>query len=105
MGADWYSVRCVFRWTGWEGEPFEERITLWQAESLSDALERAEAEAAEYAKDNGVTYAGLAQGYQMTPGETPGHGIEVFSLLRDSDLPPEEYLTTFFDTGQEHQGD
>jgi len=27
----------------------------------------------------------------------------VFSLLRDSDLPATEYLTTFFDTGHERQ--
>jgi hypothetical protein len=33
-----------------------------------------------------------------------GSGVEVFSLIRDSDLPPKEYLDQFFDTGTEHQG-
>lgn len=103
MGADWCSVRCVFRWTGWEGEPFEERITLWQADSLSHAIELAEAEAGEYARENGLHYVGLAQAYLLPAG--PGSGVEVFSLLRDSDLPPDDYLTTFFDTGREHQSD
>jgi len=27
----------------------------------------------------------------------------VFSLLRDSPLPPEQYLDRHFDTGSEHQ--
>lgn len=30
---DWFSVRCVFQWKNWDGAPFEERITLWQAVS------------------------------------------------------------------------
>ena len=101
--ADWYAVRCVFRWTGWEGTPFDERITLWRAESLANAIELAEAEAGEYARANDLDYAGLAQAYQLASDIEPGNGIEVFSLLRDSDLPATEYLTTFFDTGHERQ--
>jgi len=31
----------------------------------------------------------------------PEQGMEVFSLMRDSDLPPREYLDSFFDTGSE----
>ena len=30
-------------------------------------------------------------------------GEEVFSLLRQSDLDPDDYLDQFFDTGDEHQ--
>ncbi|SCG64273.1 hypothetical protein GA0070213_10871 [Micromonospora humi] len=33
-----------------------------------------------------------------------GHGAEVYSLMRDSDLPAGAYLTRFFDTGDERQG-
>jgi len=33
----------------------------------------------------------------------PGHGVEVFSLLRESDLPPEPYIDSFFDTGTERE--
>jgi len=35
---------------------------------------------------------------------SPDHGSEVFSLLRNSDLQPDEYLNAFFDTGSERQG-
>ena len=27
---EWFGVRCVFAWSGWEGKPYEERITLWR---------------------------------------------------------------------------
>ena len=37
--------------------------------------------------------------------ETIGHGAELFSLLRESDLEPKEYLDAFFDTGDERQGE
>jgi hypothetical protein len=37
--------------------------------------------------------------------EPPGHGVEVFSLLRTSALTEDSYVTTFFDTGTERQTD
>ena len=100
--GDWYCVRCIFRWE--DGDCYEERLTLWRAESLTDAIRLAEVEAATYARqveDYPLSYAGLAQAYKLD-GE-PGHGAEVFSLLRDSTLEPDDYLSAFFDTGQEHQ--
>jgi hypothetical protein len=96
--SKWYAVRCLFRWTG----RYEERITLWHAADLDAAIALAEAEAGEYAENTGVTYLGLAQAYEIG-AEQPGPGSEVFSLLRDSPLPPPEYLDRFFDTGGEHQ--
>jgi hypothetical protein len=98
----WYSVRCVFRWTEDEGMPYEERITLWRARSLDEALARSEREAAHYAAENDVTYLGLAQAYFAGDDPDLTDGSELFSLLRDSPLPPATYLTTFFDTGTEH---
>jgi hypothetical protein len=98
----WYCVRCVFRWG--KGDCYEERLTLWRAESLDDAIRLAEAEAAVYARqieDHPLNYAGLAQAYTLD-GD-PGHGAEVFALLRDSDLEPDAYLSAFFATGREHQ--
>lgn len=100
---EWYAVRCVFRWTEAEEQPYEERITLWRAAGLGAAIARAEAEAREYAENTGVTYLGLAQGYETGERELTDGG-EVFSLLRESALPPEEYLDRHFDTGGEHQG-
>ena len=45
--GDWFGVRCIFRWDKWDGAPFEERITLWQTESMRAAVELAEVEAQE----------------------------------------------------------
>ena len=98
----WFAVRCVFAcgWLATElGRPlYEERITLWRAPNVEDAVEQAEAYAATI-DDAPDTYLGLAQAYRLD-GE-PGDGTEVFSLLRESALAPEVYLDAFFDTGTE----
>ncbi|MFC1438949.1 hypothetical protein ABUW04_11815 [Streptacidiphilus sp. N1-10] len=100
----WYAVRCVFHWDAWEGTPYEERLTLWQAASMDEAIARAESEARTYAGEWGHRYLELAQCYRLATAGRPGDGAEVFSLLRDSLLGEEAYLDHFFDTGQEHQG-
>lgn len=104
--ADWFSVRCIFA-KGWPPEAvgsYEERVTLWRAASMEEALRSAEQEAREYAlaiADGPDTYLGLAQAYMLA--DEPGHGAEVFSLIRKSDLAHDEYLDAFFDTGDERQ--
>jgi len=97
----WFSVRCIFRCDDDSPNSYEERITVWRAASFEEAIGLAEAEASDYAELVGYRYLGLAQAYQMA--EELGHGAEVYSLMRDSDLPPDVYLSTFFDTGEEHQ--
>jgi hypothetical protein len=102
----WYSVRCVFQLVdAKENEsPYEERITLWQASDFETAIELAEDEAAEYIEDSQWAYLGLAQCFYL--GDDVNmilSGTEVYSLIRNSELPPEEYLDTFFDTGDEYQ--
>jgi len=101
----WYGVRCVFvhAWPAGEHErTYEERVTLWRAPSFDAAIELAEAEAADYCDVlTATTYLGAAQAYWLS--DEPGHGAEVFSLMRDSALPPETYLDTFFTTGSERQ--
>ena len=100
----WYSVRCVF---GSDAESddettYEERITLWHASSAHEAIERAEAEAIAYAAsidELEVHYLGLAQCFHLF--DDPADGAEVFSLMRDSDLEPDDYLDTYFDSGTE----
>jgi hypothetical protein len=99
----WYAVRSLFRLDGEGQSAYEERITLWQAGTLDEALERAAAEAAEYAEFAGTTYvAGFGQAYHLADAP-PRHGAEVFSLVRDSALPPRPYVDRFFATGQERQ--
>ena len=108
MEPSWYAVRCVFRsaWTVEEHaetpdeQLYEERITLWQATSVEEAIALAEGEALEYAGDEDE-YLEIAQAYQLYEG--PAQGVEVFSLMRSSDLEPDAYLDAFFDTGAERQ--
>lgn len=88
------------------GEPesaYEERITLWQARSFDEALEKAAAEAREYAEFADATYLpDVAQGYHLADAP-PRDGAEVFSLVRDSALTPTAYAEHFYDTGRERQ--
>lgn len=101
----WYAVRCVIdiaRDVGAEDHAYEERITLWHAASFDEAMERAQLEATEYAGDpNGASITDLVQAYHLF--DEPADGAEVFSLIRVSSLPPETYVTEFFDTGTERQ--
>jgi hypothetical protein len=98
----WFSVRCLFKLGQGVPATYEERITVWRASSPDEAVTLAEAEAGEYAADVAGEYLGLAQVYSMD--DQPGHGAELFSLLRDSTLAPTAYLDAFFDTGSERQG-
>lgn len=104
VDSQWYTVRCVFQSDSDDGFAYEERVTVWQAESFDQAISLAEAEAAEYAEHFHLKYVGLAQAYLLVDPGPPTSGVEVFSLVRDSDLAPKEYLDRFFDTGRERQG-
>lgn len=107
QSSGWVAVRCVFR-SELEGTGmYEERVTLWRTTSMAEAVERAEAEAHEYAAMLSTPpadpheYVGLAQAYLLA--DDLDDGAEVFSLVRGSDLEPEDYLDAFFDTGTERQ--
>ncbi len=101
-----FSVRCIFRWEPRPGQArthlYEERITLWRANDIDEAIALAEVEAQSYAKDTDVEYLEYCQAYALFE-DIEASDVEVFSLLRDSDLEPTQYLDTFFDTGKEHQ--
>jgi len=101
-----FSVRCVFRWKPRADQRrkhlYEERITLWVANDIDEAIALAEKEAREYAAD-GDDYLGFCQAYALVESVEKS-GVEVFSLLRQSDLEPKEYVDAFFATGEEHEG-
>ncbi len=85
------------------GTSYEERVTIWCAADFVETMNMAEAEAREYLDptgDRSHSFVGLVQAFIMS--EPPGHGAEVFSLMRYSDLAPEPYLTRFFDTRAEN---
>ncbi|GAA4606162.1 hypothetical protein GCM10023195_21900 [Actinoallomurus liliacearum] len=98
----WYGVRCVIRWP--QNTAYEESITVWRAASFGAAIEKAETEARDYAATCGGEYTDLAQAFFIGDENLITDGAEVFSLIRRSGLGPDDYLTTFFDTGDEHQG-
>jgi hypothetical protein len=100
-GLEWYGVRCLFWWVDWAGQPFEERITLWQAASADQAVEMAERDARGYADDSGIDYLEFSQVCGCGAGAEVEEGMMVFSLLRESDLSPDLYIATFFNTGRE----
>ena len=93
----WFGVRHVLQ----NDTNFEERVTVWQASSFEEAMSLARQEAKEYA--DGALYdghvLGLFQAYELF--EPPGHGAEVFSLIRASQLAPDDYVRHFYDTGEE----
>ncbi|MFN8159002.1 MAG: hypothetical protein U0R68_16405 [Candidatus Nanopelagicales bacterium] len=107
----WYAVRCVIRWRGASRRRrlYEERITLWRASDFDDAIARAETEAARYVENAGHDRTSphrcldLVQAYRIDEDVVPGDGVEVFSLLRSSDLGPRRYVNRFFATGDEHE--
>lgn len=101
-----YAVRCIFKCPKASFNTldhlYEERITLWNAADADKAIDKAVDEAEAYADKNGFTYTGLAQSYWMFTA-IAASGIEVFSLLRESNLELEPYLDTFFSNGDERQ--
>ncbi|WP_182046274.1 hypothetical protein [Curtobacterium sp. ME26] len=68
-------------------------MVIVRADDFALAIARAEDEAARYAVDVDAEYLGLAQAFALV--DDPDDGAEVFSLMRDSDLPPDEYLDAF----------
>lgn len=102
----WYAVRTVVRFPTEQGHEsaYEERITLWRAASFEEAVERAEAEAEDYADGLDGETVGLSQAYHLAAGDSVGDGDEVFSLIRMSALHADDYVDRFFDTGEESQG-
>lgn len=104
----WFGVRTVIEHP--DADPgsgdrwYEERVTVWRAASIDEALALAEAEARRTAEATGCRSLDLTQAFAIA-GEDLAPGTEVFSLIRGSRLGPGGYLDTFFDTGAELQRD
>lgn len=96
----WFGARTVYAGMENETRIYEERIIVLLAESMDDAIEKADKEAASYAEDNGMEYLGYVNVFLISD-EAIRDKTEVYSLMRESELGPSEYLDTFFDTGKE----
>jgi hypothetical protein len=82
---------------------FEERIVLLQASNFDDAIAKAETEAAEYCSTNHDTvYLDFVDVFHLFD-ETIGHGTEIYSLMRESQLSDKDYLDRFYDDGKERR--
>lgn len=100
VDREWYCVRCLIHdeLNGW----YEERVTLWDAASADEAIDRALGNAREYASNLNVSVVDFAQAYRL-PALPSGAGDEVFSLIRRCELVADDYVAQFFDTGRELQ--
>ncbi|WP_203831759.1 DUF4288 domain-containing protein, partial [Catellatospora citrea] len=102
----WYSARTFYRWQTWENRPFEERVVLFRATSLDEAIELAERESAEYAREGEHEVLDMVQAYRISDmfsdgDEEMGAGTEVFSKLHALDLPANAFLDRY-DSGPAH---
>ena len=99
----WFGVKTLYQCQGKNITPnmncYEERITVWQADSFDEAIEKAVQEAQEYAKEAG-TYLGFCQAFEMYT--EPKEGAEVYSIMREDDRTSEVYIDTMYDTGREY---
>jgi hypothetical protein len=105
MQKKWFAVQCFFlieagSVVAERGQAYEERITLWQAVDADEAIGKASRAADDYAAEGGFQRVDYVTSYEMF--EPPGEGSEVWSLMRDSWLPPEEYVERFVIEGDPH---
>ncbi|MBR9801482.1 hypothetical protein GYB59_07190 [bacterium] len=95
-----YAVRSVWRHdppTGTSSQyTYEERIVFYLAKDFDEAISKAVRDASAYDGE----CLGYHMAYEMDDGPIEG-GSELFSLMRDSDLPSAEYIDRFYDTGAE----
>ena len=99
---DWFGVRCWFLFEAGaldkeRGQLYEERVTVWPAVSASEARTRAIEEAEAYAAEVGATRVDYVETHRLA--DQPRAGGEVWSVMRDSWLTPDEYLTRFVTEG------
>jgi hypothetical protein len=103
---EWYGVRTIYEHPDLPPDDptcttYEERIVIFKAESAEDAIRQGEVEAKDYVKGLGdTTYLGFAQSYHTFEARMKA-GAEVYSLMRESGLAPEDYIDRFFDCGTE----
>ncbi|MFE6870446.1 hypothetical protein ACFVFS_28320 [Kitasatospora sp. NPDC057692] len=75
---------------------------LFRARSLDEAVELAERESAEYAREGDLEVLGLVQAYRISDGgEEVGAGTEVFSMLHSLDRTRNAFLDRY-DSGPAH---
>ena len=101
----WFAVRCHFRHLhrgSTSPQRYEERITLWRAADVNEAIALAEREALNYAHEMESEYLNSCSAFHLFDSGFGVSGKEVFSEMRLGDLGPTAYLEAFFFTGAEN---
>lgn len=97
----WYGAKCVFLHAHGSEQLYEERIVLFTAGGMDEAIELAERDARDYAQSlDNCAYTGFVNIFQIFSAQLVS-GTEVYSLMRASDLEKNQYLDRFHDTGTE----
>ncbi|MCH6259323.1 DUF4288 domain-containing protein [Puniceicoccaceae bacterium K14] len=100
----WFTTKAIFSVPNREelgNYLYEERVLLWNASSFDEAFKLASEEAKEYEKNaEGIRFLGRCDAYQIDH-DLIGHGSELWSLQRGSNLEPYYYVKTFIDTERE----
>lgn len=88
----WYAIRTVYQFgTKRNGvNVFEERVVCFHAQTWPEAHARAEAEAAEYASENGFTAHSEQYGYKQD-GTALVDGYEIWSELFEANANLESF--------------
>ena len=103
----WYGVRLVYRHSRVTGQTYEERILIIRAGTAEEAISEAEKISSREYEDDTTERLGYAMTFNIFDCNGPclESGTEVFSLMRDSSLTPDDYLERFHFTGKERSQD
>ncbi len=104
---EWYGVKCIFEHDGLTQEAeatlYEERVVILRATNFDDATAQGEAEAQQYCSaigNDSIRYTGFISAYRTADTELT-EPMEVYSLMRETTLPREDFITRFYDDGSE----
>jgi hypothetical protein len=89
LELQWYAIKCLIEHPGLSGKPdalvYEDRIVVFHALDLDDAIERAEREVADYVGRTGARYVGCRTAFRIDAA-TIEEGTEVYSALIPSEV-------------------
>ena len=99
----WFSVRSLYRYSARDAEQkhcYEERVVLFFEHTFEAAIQKAELEGQAHATEMDKELLDLFSAFEIAD-DSIGIACEVFSLIRNSDLTPNDYIDRMFDTGDE----
>ncbi len=102
----WFGVRSVYCSRCVDPEhafSYEERVLVFLADSFESAIKLAEHESQQYVGTSESIALDYFNAFEIIDDQIQ-NGTEVYSLIRDSNLASEEYIDSYFDTGDERSG-